>query len=73
METTYNEPDIVQFGENITYTCLVGHYFDEDFDMKNYSVQCYTNGSITELPWKNCIHPKSEIITTAIVTPLIIS
>ena len=62
METEFTGADYLGFGENITYSCKSGFFFDEDFDMKNYSVECYNNGSVTDITWKSCIDPKSETL-----------
>ncbi len=56
METTYVSPNIVPFGGNITYTCKLNHFFEDDLDMQSYSIHCYENGTYTNTPMKKCVH-----------------
>lgn len=48
-------------GENISYWCQSGHYFDHDFDLQSFNLTCFENGTWEHPnPWLTCVHPSSN-------------
>ncbi len=57
----YTNNTVISFGGNVTYLCEDGYFFEEDYDLKNFTITCLNDGNFTSpLPWKNCLNPRSE-------------
>ena len=58
----YEPETVIEFGETVTYKCLPGFHFEENYFMKDFTLTCQTNGNFTDpVPWKRCLHPTSKI------------
>ena len=63
----YENGTTVAFGDDVFYTCQTDHFFDEDYDMHNFSLKCNTTGEFDNPePWKKCIHFKGKCRHNAI-------
>ena len=57
----YETDTIIEFGQNVTYKCLQGFHFEEDYYRPEFNLTCQTNGNFTDpLPWQQCLHPTSK-------------
>ncbi len=57
----YTNNTAISFGSNVTYLCEDGYFFEEDYNLKNYTITCLNDGNFTSpLPWKNCLNPRSK-------------
>jgi hypothetical protein len=56
----YINNTVISFGDNVTYTCENGYFFEEDYNLKNFTLTCLNDGNFTlPIPWKKCLHPRS--------------
>ncbi len=50
----------INFHDKVTYSCTFGHWFDDDRDRKEYSIECMESGFFDEpLQWPKCVKSKS--------------
>ena len=57
----YETGTVIEFGHNVTYKCKHGHFFEEDYDMQNFTLMCLPDGNFTSpVPWKQCLDPRSK-------------
>lgn len=55
-----NETEIA-FGDVVFYQCEEGFFFEEDFFMKNFTIDCQPSGSFIEPgQWKRCLDPNGN-------------
>ena len=51
----YPNDTLVNFGEKVFYKCKEDHYFDEDHDMTDFSVECHSTGHFDPIQnWTFC-------------------
>ena len=72
LETSYAAGNLVNFGDNITYSCKQGFYFEEDIEMANYSVICHDNGTLSETLQRVCVDPKGESLNIVLFLGLLV-
>ena len=49
---------LIDFGQNVTYRCETGYYFENDKEQELFMLQCNEDGTWSQhLPWQKCVHP----------------
>ena len=61
LQLLYEPNSVIAFGDTVSYECLPGTFFEEDYNMPNFTLTCLTDGNFSDpLPWKNCLLPSSK-------------
>jgi hypothetical protein len=60
LRSLYENGTTVAFGDEVTYVCEEGFYFEEDFHMEGFDITCLSDGSWSPLPDKRCLDPECE-------------
>ncbi len=56
----YSNNTVIPFGGTVTYTCEYSFFFEENYDLKNFTLTCLNDGNFTlPLTWKKCLSPSS--------------
>ncbi|XP_059083502.1 uncharacterized protein LOC131880812 [Tigriopus californicus] len=58
----YENGTTVTFNDSVVYVCEDGYFFEEDKYLKNFTIQCLSNGSWNApTVWKKCFQPSERI------------
>ncbi len=67
LERHYEDGGVIEFGQNVTYTCKTGLFFEEDYHLPHFNLTCLPDGNFTNhLPWKYCLNPKGKYFSSSL-------